>query len=94
MRILEYKFTGGFVDKTYAGSGRHLSEENHLQRLNALALGYMTNSDLEKAIKAFHGRCGHISRTYRVVMNANKTRLSVGLFSMPKVGSIVKPPKE
>ncbi|PWA97454.1 isopenicillin N synthase [Artemisia annua] len=31
---------------------------------------------------------------HRVVMNANKTRLSVGLFSMPKVGSIVKPPKE
>nr|XP_043614488.1 probable 2-oxoglutarate-dependent dioxygenase AOP1 [Erigeron canadensis] len=31
---------------------------------------------------------------HRVVMNANRTRLSVGLFSMPKVGSIVKPPKE
>lgn len=56
----------GFVDETYAGSGRHLSEENHLQKLNALARGYMTNSDLEKAIKAFHGRCGHISRTYSI----------------------------
>ncbi|KAI3727210.1 hypothetical protein L1987_67021 [Smallanthus sonchifolius] len=31
---------------------------------------------------------------HRVVMNANKTRLSVGLFSMPRIGMIVKPPKE
>ncbi|KAI3786049.1 hypothetical protein L1987_45176 [Smallanthus sonchifolius] len=31
---------------------------------------------------------------HRVVMNANKTRLSVGLFSMPRIGTIVKPPKE
>ncbi|KAK1434089.1 hypothetical protein QVD17_11007 [Tagetes erecta] len=31
---------------------------------------------------------------HRVVMNAKKTRLSVGLFSLPKVGTIVKPPKE
>ncbi|KAL8250172.1 hypothetical protein R6Q59_033865 [Mikania micrantha] len=31
---------------------------------------------------------------HRVVMNANRTRLSVGLFSMPKIGTIVKPPEE
>ncbi|XP_024969851.1 probable 2-oxoglutarate-dependent dioxygenase AOP1 [Cynara cardunculus var. scolymus] len=31
---------------------------------------------------------------HRVVMNDKKTRLSVGLFSLPKIGSLVKPPKE
>lgn len=31
---------------------------------------------------------------HRVVMNANKTRISTGLFSLPKLGTIVKPPKE
>ncbi|CAH1420647.1 unnamed protein product [Lactuca virosa] len=31
---------------------------------------------------------------HRVVMNASKTRLSVGLFSLPKIGTTVKPPKE
>ncbi|XP_071716188.1 carboxypeptidase SOL1 [Rutidosis leptorrhynchoides] len=56
----------GFVDIPYAASRRHLSEENHFQKLNALARGYMTNSDLEKAIKAFHGRCRHISRIYSI----------------------------
>ncbi|XP_023728257.1 carboxypeptidase SOL1 [Lactuca sativa] len=56
----------GFVDITYAASGRHLSEESHFQKLNKLAHGYMTNSDLEKAIKAFHGRCGRISRIYSI----------------------------
>ncbi|KAI3760839.1 hypothetical protein L1987_51238 [Smallanthus sonchifolius] len=56
----------GFVDKSYAASGRHLTEENHFQKLNILARGYMTNSDLEKAIKAFHGRCSRISRIYSI----------------------------
>ncbi|KAL4585593.1 hypothetical protein LXL04_010216 [Taraxacum kok-saghyz] len=31
---------------------------------------------------------------HRVVMNATTTRLSVGLFSLPKIGTIVKPPME
>ncbi|MFS7912825.1 putative metallocarboxypeptidase D [Helianthus anomalus] len=56
----------GFVDKSYAASGRHLFEENHFQKLNNLAHGYMSNSDLEKAIKAFHGRCGRISKIYSI----------------------------
>lgn len=30
-----------------------------------VAQGYMTNSDLEKAIKAFGQRCSNISRVYR-----------------------------
>ncbi|GJW86638.1 carboxypeptidase SOL1 [Tanacetum coccineum] len=48
------------------------------RRSNALARGYMTNSDLEKAIKAFHGRCGHISRTYSI----GKSVLGVPLWVM------------
>lgn len=68
----------GYVDETYAASGRHLSEENHFQKLNALARGYMTNSDLEKAIKAFHGRCGHISKIYSI----GKSFLGVPLWVM------------
>ncbi|KVH98605.1 Peptidase M14, carboxypeptidase A, partial [Cynara cardunculus var. scolymus] len=68
----------GFVDKTYAASGRHLFGENHFQKLNTLAHGYMTNSDLEKAIKAFHGRCGHLSRIYSI----GKSVLGVPLWVM------------
>lgn len=67
----------GFVDSAYA-SGRHLFEETHFQKLNKLAHGYMTNSDLEKAIKAFHGRCGHISRIYSI----GKSVLGVPLWVM------------
>nr|XP_043636786.1 carboxypeptidase SOL1 [Erigeron canadensis] len=71
----------GFVDERYAASGRHLSEEteeNHFQKLNTLAHGYMTNSDIEKAIKAFHGRCGRISRVYSI----GKSVLGVPLWAM------------
>lgn len=34
-------------------------------RSSDVARGYMTNSDLEKAVKAFGKRCGNISRIYR-----------------------------
>ncbi|KAI7757424.1 hypothetical protein M8C21_016060 [Ambrosia artemisiifolia] len=68
----------GFVDNSFAASGRYLFEENHIQKLNNLAHGYMTNSDLEKAIKAFHGRCGRISRIYSI----GKSVLGVPLWAM------------
>ncbi|KAK9072765.1 hypothetical protein SSX86_009200 [Deinandra increscens subsp. villosa] len=70
--------TAGFVNRSFAASGRHLTEENHFQKLNNLAHGYMTNSDLEKAIKAFHGRCGRISRIYSI----GKSVLGVPLWVM------------
>ncbi|CAI9116473.1 OLC1v1017626C1 [Oldenlandia corymbosa var. corymbosa] len=60
------------LDDRYAGSGRHLfqekqlSKEEHFRRLNKLAEGYMSNADLEKAIKAFNRRCNSISRIYSI----------------------------
>ncbi|CAI9771409.1 unnamed protein product [Fraxinus pennsylvanica] len=64
----------GYVDNNYGGSIRRLyaeknflvSEEEHFQKLEKLAQGYMSNSDLEKAIKAFNGRCSNISRIYSI----------------------------
>ncbi|KAH7835850.1 hypothetical protein Vadar_030488 [Vaccinium darrowii] len=56
----------GFVDDNSAIQGRHLFQENHFQKLDNLAHGYMTNSDLENAIKAFGHRCPSISRIYSI----------------------------
>ncbi|KAA3453561.1 carboxypeptidase D isoform X2 [Gossypium australe] len=57
----------GFENDSYAGSGRHLIEENqsHHPRTD-IARGYMTNSELERAVKEFGRRCSHISRIYSV----------------------------
>ncbi|MBA0837490.1 hypothetical protein Goarm_009642, partial [Gossypium armourianum] len=57
----------GFENESYAGSGRHLIEENqsHHPRTD-IARGYMTNSELERAVKEFGRRCSHISRIYSV----------------------------
>ncbi|VFQ85536.1 unnamed protein product [Cuscuta campestris] len=56
-----------------SGSRRHvledesnLSLEEHLQKLEKLSRGYMTNSELEKAIMAFNRRCSSISRVYSI----------------------------
>ncbi|KAL3504584.1 hypothetical protein ACH5RR_034425 [Cinchona calisaya] len=62
----------GSVDNHYVASARRLFEEKkltmeqHLQRLEKLAEGYMSNADLEKAIKAFNRRCSSISRIYSI----------------------------
>ncbi|KAA8537958.1 hypothetical protein F0562_027462 [Nyssa sinensis] len=56
----------GFMSSSYLGSARHLFEENHFQKLDKLAHGYMTNYDLEKAITAFGRRCANISRIYSI----------------------------
>ncbi|KAG4148226.1 hypothetical protein ERO13_D05G273101v2 [Gossypium hirsutum] len=57
----------GFENESYAGSGRHLIEENqsHHPRTD-IARGYMTNSELERAVKEFGRRCSHISRIYSI----------------------------
>ncbi|RYQ93037.1 hypothetical protein Ahy_B09g099298 isoform B [Arachis hypogaea] len=46
---------------------RHLLEDDVLRTQTSvdLAKGYMTNADLEKAIKQFGQRCSNISRIYR-----------------------------
>ncbi|KAK3043930.1 hypothetical protein RJ639_000629 [Escallonia herrerae] len=56
--------TSGFVDSRYMGSARHLFEDNKFQILEKKAQGYMTNAELENAIKAFGDRCRSISRIY------------------------------
>ncbi|PWA46752.1 oxoglutarate/iron-dependent dioxygenase, Isopenicillin N synthase-like protein [Artemisia annua] len=66
--------------------------ETHLPRLLDDESMILPVIDMDGADVLSNGRLH--TPFHRVVMNANKTRLSVGLFSMPKVGSIVKPPKE
>ncbi|CDP11444.1 unnamed protein product [Coffea canephora] len=62
----------GLGDSSYVGSARHLFEEKkfsmqeHIKRLNKLAEGYMSNAELEKAIKEFNRRCSSISRVYSI----------------------------
>lgn len=45
---------------------RRLFEDHKLQALEALANGYMSNSELEKAINDFGKRCSNISRVYGI----------------------------
>ncbi|PPD98456.1 hypothetical protein GOBAR_DD04496 [Gossypium barbadense] len=62
----------GFENESYAGSGRHLIEENQSHHPRScyyrtdIARGYMTNSELERAVKEFGRRCSHISRIYSI----------------------------
>ncbi|CAK9150206.1 unnamed protein product [Ilex paraguariensis] len=56
----------GFVENSSVGSLRQLLEEDHFRKLEKLARGYMSNSEVEKAIKAFVDRCSHISRIYSI----------------------------
>ncbi|XP_058111276.1 carboxypeptidase SOL1 isoform X2 [Magnolia sinica] len=45
---------------------RHLFEANHSPVRGDFAHGYMTNSELEKAVKEFGRRCSKISRIYSI----------------------------
>ncbi|KAL0432772.1 UNVERIFIED_CONTAM: Carboxypeptidase SOL1 [Sesamum latifolium] len=64
----------GYLDSSiYGHPGRRLysennkmSEEEYIQKLEKLAEGYMSNSDLEKAMKEFNSRCSNISRIYSI----------------------------
>ncbi|EYU36554.1 hypothetical protein MIMGU_mgv11b013820mg [Erythranthe guttata] len=60
-----------YIDSIHGNQGRRLysdnfqmSEKEYIAMLEKLAQGYMSNSDLEKAMKEFNGRCGNISRIY------------------------------
>ncbi|KAG6673850.1 hypothetical protein I3842_15G012100 [Carya illinoinensis] len=61
----------GFENGGYAGSTRHLFKESRSHIGNDVARGYMTNSDLEKAVKAFGRRCSNISRIYSIGKSVN-----------------------
>ncbi|XP_057490376.1 carboxypeptidase SOL1 isoform X2 [Actinidia eriantha] len=56
----------GFMDHSFVNGRRHLFEDDHFRKLDNLAQGYMTNSDLEMAVKSFGQRCANISRIYSI----------------------------
>ncbi|KAL6213880.1 hypothetical protein ACLB2K_013319 [Fragaria x ananassa] len=66
----------GYVYGTQTGSGRHLFGEDGSQT-SVDAQGYMTNSDLEMAIKDFGRRCSNISRVYSIGESVNGVPLWV-----------------
>ncbi|XP_047328171.1 carboxypeptidase SOL1 [Impatiens glandulifera] len=50
---------------------RRLSAESYIDKLNRLADGYMSNSELEEAFSAFAHRCSNISRIYSIGESVN-----------------------
>ncbi|CAL9020421.1 unnamed protein product [Prunus brigantina] len=59
------------------GSGRHLFEDDESETRVDVAQGYMTNTELERAIKAFGQRCSNISRVYSIGESVNGVPLWV-----------------
>ncbi|KAL1535158.1 suppressor of los1-1 [Salvia divinorum] len=55
-----------------------MTEEDYNARLEKLAQGYMSNSDLQKAMQEFNSRCPNISRLYSI----GKSVLGVPLLAM------------
>lgn len=68
--------SSGSATDGYAGAARHLFGERPAVSPD-VARGYMTNSDLEKAVKAFGRRCGNISRIYSIGKSVNGVPLWV-----------------
>ncbi|KAL5779034.1 hypothetical protein ACOSQ2_009771 [Xanthoceras sorbifolium] len=70
---------GGQRSSSLSSSGlaRHLFEEVQSHTSVDKADGYMTNSDLEKAVKAFGQRCSNISRIYSIGKSVNGVPLWV-----------------
>ncbi|XP_019427261.1 PREDICTED: carboxypeptidase SOL1-like [Lupinus angustifolius] len=68
-----------FKNTSYATRARHLLEDNEsqAQTIVDLAQGYMTNADLERAIKEFGQRCSNISRIYSIGKSVNGVALRV-----------------
>ncbi|XP_047983264.1 carboxypeptidase SOL1-like isoform X2 [Salvia hispanica] len=64
----------GYDDRNYENSGRRMysmndfqmTEEDYNARLEKLAKGYMSNSDLQEAMQEFNSRCPNISRVYSI----------------------------
>ncbi|KAL8487046.1 hypothetical protein ACS0TY_023656 [Phlomoides rotata] len=75
-----------YIDSIYGSSVRrlhsdnifHMSEEEYIEKLEKLAQGYMSNSDLEKAMKELNTRCDNISRIYSI----GKSVLGVPLWAI------------
>ncbi|KAK1553634.1 hypothetical protein Q3G72_001381 [Acer saccharum] len=65
------------LSSSSSGSARHLFELDQSRTSDDKAKGYMTNSDLEKAVKAFGQRCSNISRIYSIGESVNGVPLWV-----------------
>ncbi|KAL3619793.1 suppressor of los1-1 [Castilleja foliolosa] len=71
---LHHSNHSGYVDSLYEHSRRRLysqnefkmSEEEYIEKLEKLARGYMSNSDLEVAMMELNSRCSNISKLYRM----------------------------
>ncbi|KAL5560243.1 hypothetical protein UlMin_036454 [Ulmus minor] len=61
----------GCENSTYDGHTRRLFAENPFRRSAEVARGYMTNSELEAAVKKFGRRCSNISRIYSIGKSVN-----------------------
>ncbi|XP_068648213.1 carboxypeptidase SOL1-like isoform X2 [Aristolochia californica] len=66
--------SGYFSDGFFS---RHLFDENQLKTRRVEVDGYMTNSELEKAVKEFGRRCHTISRIYSIGKSVNHIPLWV-----------------
>ncbi|CAL0316050.1 unnamed protein product [Lupinus luteus] len=68
-----------FKNISYATRARHLLEDNEsqAQKIVDFARGYMTNDDLETAVKEFGQRCSNISRIYSIGKSVNGVPLWV-----------------
>ncbi|KAJ4701027.1 Carboxypeptidase SOL1 [Melia azedarach] len=51
---------------SFSGSSRRLLDDDQFQTSADKAKGYMTNAELEEAVKAFGQRCNNISRIYSI----------------------------
>ncbi|XP_068652267.1 carboxypeptidase SOL1-like [Aristolochia californica] len=68
----------GFAGYTSNGFfSRHLLDENQLKTKRVEVDGYMTNSELEKAVKEFGRRCHKISKIYSIGKSVNHIPLWV-----------------
>ncbi|KAF3445470.1 hypothetical protein FNV43_RR10646 [Rhamnella rubrinervis] len=67
----------GFENGTSVGYGRRLFAKNPSQTSVDVAQGYMTNSELEKAVTEFGRRCSNVSRIYSIGRSVNGVPLWV-----------------
>ncbi|KAL2242303.1 UNVERIFIED_CONTAM: Carboxypeptidase SOL1 [Sesamum indicum] len=68
----------GHLGRRLYSENNQMSEEEYIEKLEKLAEGYMSNSDLEKAMKEFNSRCSNISRIYSI----GKSVLGVPLWAV------------
>ncbi|XP_022133691.1 carboxypeptidase SOL1 isoform X2 [Momordica charantia] len=63
---LNRSISPGFSSSVYGASARFLLDDKKSQESGSISQGYMTNEELEEAVKAFGQRCSKISRIYSI----------------------------